>query len=60
MILKLSGMISVFSRKVITSGSSPFTRAPMTPSEVSRRYSKGLALLTVLRKGKRYRGIWAA
>jgi len=27
------------------------TRAPMTPKEVSRRYSKGLDLDVVLRKG---------
>ena len=36
------GMISVCSRKATTSGSSTFTSAPITPSEVRRRYSKGL------------------
>jgi hypothetical protein len=33
------------------------TRAPMTPKLVSLRYSKGLVLLVVLRKGYRYNGI---
>ena len=37
-----------------------FTRAPMTPKLVSRRYSKGRFLLTVLRNGYRYKGMWAA
>jgi len=37
-----------------------FTRAPMTPKLVSLRYSKGLDLLVVLRKGYRYKGICAA
>lgn len=36
-----------------------FTKAPMTPKLVSLRYSKGLDLLVVLRKGQRYKGIWA-
>ena len=35
------GMISVVSRKLITSVSSVFTSAPMTPSDVKRRYSNG-------------------
>jgi len=35
----------------MTSGSSILTRAPMTPKEVRRRYSKGLDLDCVLRKG---------
>lgn len=37
-----------------------FTRAPMTPKLVSLRYSKGLDLLVVLRKGYKYNGICAA
>merc|ERR1719341_1855164 len=45
------GIISVVSRKLITSCSSVLTRAPMTPREVRRRYSKGLVLETVWRKG---------
>jgi hypothetical protein len=32
-------------------GSLTLTRAPMTPSEVRRRYSNGRVLLVVLRKG---------
>jgi hypothetical protein len=58
-ILRHRGMISVWSRKLITSESSIFTKAPMTPNEVSLKYSKGLPLLTVLRNGYRKRGIWA-
>ena len=46
-----SGMISVDSRKLMTSVSSTLTSAPTTPSDVSRRYSKGRVLLAVLRKG---------
>ena len=34
-----------------------FTKAPMTPKLVSLKYSKGLDLLVVLRKGYRYKGI---
>lgn len=37
-----------------------FTKAPITPKLVSLKYSKGLDLLPVLRKGYRYNGIWAA
>lgn len=32
----------------------------MTPNEVRRKYSKGRCLLTVLRKGYRYKGMCAA
>ena len=42
-----------------TSWSSAFTRAPMTPKDVKRRYSKGRVLVTVLRKGYRNNGMWA-
>jgi hypothetical protein len=44
-------MISVVRRKLITSDESFFTNAPITPSDVSRRYSKGRDLEVVLRKG---------
>jgi len=57
MIRRHSGMISVVRRKLITSDESFFTRAPITPSEVSRRYSKGLDFDVVLRKGYRKSGI---
>lgn len=46
-----SGMISVVKRKLITSEESFLTSAPMTPSEVRRRYSKGRDLDVVLRNG---------
>lgn len=59
MIRRHSGMISVVKRKLMTSDESFLTRAPMTPKEVSRRYSKGLDLEVVLRNGYRNKGIWA-
>ncbi len=52
-------MISVCKRKLITSESSILTKAPITPRDVSLRYSNGLPLLTVLRKGYRKRGMCA-
>ena len=51
MIRRQRGMISVVRRKLITSDESFLTRAPMTPRDVSRRYSNGLDLEVVLRKG---------
>ena len=95
MVRRHRGMISVDSRKLMTSVSSTWrkqgaaarhdvspphaherecvcvshalrwvlrtlTSAPMTPSEVRRRYSNGRVLDTVLRKGYRNRGMWAA
>lgn len=36
---KHKGIISVLSKKLMTVGSSTLTRAPMTPREVSLRYS---------------------
>lgn len=56
-ILRHRGMISVYNRKLITSVSSIFTSAPITPNEVKRRYSKGLPLLTVFKNGYKKRGI---
>jgi len=53
-------MISVLNKKAMTSGLSTLTRAPITPSAVNLKYSKGLVLLTVLRKGYKKIGIWAA
>ena len=46
-----NGMISVVRRKLMTSEESFLTSAPITPSEVRRRYSKGRDLEVVLRKG---------
>jgi hypothetical protein len=51
MMRKQSGMISVVSRKLMTSEESFLTSAPMTPSEVRRRYSNGRDFDVVLRKG---------
>jgi hypothetical protein len=45
------GIISVVKRKLITSDESFFTRAPMTPREVRRRYSNGRDFEVVLRNG---------
>jgi len=45
------GMISVVRRKLITSEESFLTRAPITPRDVNRKYSKGLDFDVVLRKG---------
>lgn len=35
------------------------TKAPITPKEVRRKYSKGLCLETVFKNGYKYNGIWA-
>ena len=59
MILKHRGMISVWSRKDITSESSTLTKAPTTPRDVRRRYSNERPLLTVLRNGYKNRVICA-
>lgn len=51
MIRRHNGIISVVSKKLMTSEESFLTRAPMTPREVSRKYSKGRDLDVVLRNG---------
>ena len=51
MIRRQRGMISVVRRKLMTSEESFFTKAPITPKEVRRRYSNGRDLDVVLRKG---------
>ena len=51
MMRRQRGMISVVRRKLMTSVLSFLTRAPITPREVRRRYSKGRDLEVVLRKG---------
>ncbi len=53
------GIISVVRRKLMTSDESFLTRAPITPREVSRRYSKGLDLEVVFKNGYKNSGIWA-
>ena len=37
-----------------------FTKAPMTPRDVRRRYSKGRVFEVVFKKGYKKSGIWAA
>ena len=59
MMRKHNGIISVVSRKLITSEESFFTSAPMTPREVRRRYSNGRDLEVVLRNGYRKSGMCA-
>lgn len=59
MILKHNGIISVVNRNVITSCSSVLTKAPMTPKLVSLKYSNGLVLEVVCKKGYRNNGICA-
>jgi hypothetical protein len=46
-----SGIISVVSRKLMTSEESFLTNAPMTPRLVSRRYSNGRDLDVVFKNG---------
>jgi hypothetical protein len=69
-IRKQRGIISVDKRKLMTSVSSTlnliphqsyftFTKAPITPKEVSLRDSYGLLFVTVFKKGYRKRGMWA-
>jgi hypothetical protein len=55
-----NGIISVVSRKFMTSDESFLTRAPITPRDVRRKYSNGLDFEVVLRKGYKNSGIWAA
>jgi hypothetical protein len=43
----------------MASESSPFTSAPITPNEVTRRFSNGLALLEVFKNGYKNKGICA-
>lgn len=59
MMVRQSGTISVVNRNVITSCSSVFTRAPMTPRLVRRRYSNGRVFDMVDRNGYKYNGICA-
>ncbi len=43
----------------MTSEESFLTRAPITPREVSRKYSNGLDLEVVFKNGYKNSGIWA-
>jgi len=52
MIRRHNGIISVDKRKLMTSEFSfCLTNAPMTPNDVSRRYSNGRVLDVVFKKG---------
>ena len=51
MMRRQSGTISVCMRKVMAYGSLSLTKAPITPSEVTLRFSKILLLVEVLRNG---------
>jgi hypothetical protein len=59
MMRKQSGMISVLRRKLITSESSIYTKAPITPRLVKRTYSKGRLVFTVFKKGYKNSGMCA-
>lgn len=59
MILKHNGTISVCMRKVMAYGSLSLTSAPMTPKDVTLKFSKILLLVEVLRNGYRNNGICA-
>jgi hypothetical protein len=59
MIRKHKGTISVCIRNVMAYGSLSLTRAPMTPKDVTRRFSKILLLVDVFKNGYRKRGMWA-
>ncbi len=51
MMRRHSGMISVVNKKLMTSVESFFTKAPITPSDVRRRYSNGRDFDVVFRNG---------
>lgn len=57
MMRRQSGMMSVLSKKAITSAESFLTSAPITPRDVSLRYSKVRWRDVVLRNGNNRRGI---
>jgi len=52
-------MISVVRRNSIVGGESDFTRAPMTPRDVRRKYSNGLDFEVVFKNGYRNNGMCA-
>lgn len=52
-------MISVYIKKLIASGSSPLTNAPITPRLVTLKFSKALLLLLVFKKGYKNNGMCA-
>ena len=59
MMRRHKGMISVWSKKLITFESSTLTSAPITPRDVNLRYSKLRPFDTVFKKGYKNSGMWA-
>jgi hypothetical protein len=59
MMRRQRGIISVVRRNSIVGGESDFTRAPMTPKEVRRRYSNGLDFDVVFKNGYKNKGMCA-
>src|SRR5579859_4986024 len=59
MMRRQRGMISVVRRNSIVGGESDFTRAPMTPRDVRRKYSNGLDFEVVFKNGYRNNGMCA-
>lgn len=58
-ILKHKGTIYVCIKKFIAAGSLYLTRAPITPSEVTLRFSNIFVLVEVFKKGYKNNGICA-
>ena len=58
-ILRHRGTIYVCIRKLMAEGSLSFTKAPITPKEVTLRFSKIFVFVDVLRNGYKKSGIWA-
>ena len=58
-ILKQRGTIYVCIKKLIASWSLYLTSAPITPNEVTLRFSNILLFVEVLRNGYKNKGIWA-
>lgn len=58
-ILKHKGTIYVCIKKLIAVGSLYLTRAPITPREVTLRFSNILVFVEVFKNGYKNKGIWA-
>lgn len=58
-ILRQSGTISVCIKKLMAAGSLSLTRAPITPKEVTLKFSNILVFVDVFKNGYRNNGICA-
>ena len=58
-ILRHKGTISVCIKNPIALGSLSFTNAPITPKEVTLRFSNIFVFVEVFKNGYRKRGMWA-